>query len=78
MDRSIVAYLEKLYAYANHGLGVRQVAMLIPSQPQARSMKPNAYKDVMTERWVADICAYPACDNGPRKPYNAEQPMVSP
>lgn len=51
--------------------------MLIPCLPQARSMKPNAYKDVMTERWVAGICAYPACDNGPRKPYNAEQPMVS-
>ncbi|KAK9898939.1 hypothetical protein P389DRAFT_193952 [Cystobasidium minutum MCA 4210] len=41
----------------------------------ARSMKPNAYKDVMTERWVADICAYPACGKGPRKPYNAEQPI---
>lgn len=40
-------------------------------------MKPNAYKDVMTERWVADICAYPACGKGPRKPYNAEQPIVS-
>lgn len=40
-------------------------------------MKPNAYRDVMTERWVADMCAYPPCENSPRRPYNAEQPIVS-
>lgn len=38
-------------------------------------MRPNAYKDVLTERWVNHACAYPACGNEPRREYEVK-PVV--
>jgi hypothetical protein len=44
---------------------------------QARTMKPNQYKDLMTERWVNGCCSYPACGNSPRREYDADKPVVN-
>ena len=39
-------------------------------------MLPSAYAEIMTERHVAGCCAYPPCENEPRRAYDNDKPVV--